>query len=114
MVRDRDTMERLDNDLFERQRIEHLSFEDEIPDDLTAEKYLIMYKKIWAVIRHDLWKEIERKKRELRVSDLDAKSGVFDTLYEEVHKKFEDIRVEVYEKIMGDSTITQTKAREYM
>ena len=38
----------------------------------------------------------------------------FDKLYEEVHKKFEDIRVEVYERIMGDSTITQTKAREYM
>ena len=32
----------------------------------------------------------------------------------EVIKKFEDIRVEVYEKIMGDSSITQTKAREYM
>lgn len=66
MVRDRDTMEKLDNDLFERQRIEHLSFEDEIPDDLTAEKYLLMYKKIWAVIRHDLWKEIEQRKKDLQ------------------------------------------------
>ena len=66
MVRDRDTMEKLDEDLFERQRIEHLSFEDEIPDDLTAEKYLLMYKKIWAVIRHDLWKEIEQTKRKER------------------------------------------------
>ena len=66
MVRDRDTMEKLDEDLFEKQRIEHLSFEDEIPDDLTAEKYLLMYKKIWAVIRHDLWKEIEQTKRKER------------------------------------------------
>ena len=112
MERDRNTMERLDNDLFERQRIEHLSFENEIPEDLTADKYLLMYKKIWAVIRHDLWKEIESKKKELRQGNLDPKE--FDRLYEEVHKKFEDIRVEVYEKIMGDSTITQPKAREYM
>ena len=31
---------KLDADLFERQRIDHLSFEDDIPEDLTAEKYL--------------------------------------------------------------------------
>ena len=48
-------MEKLDSDLFERQRIEHLSFEGEIPEELTAEKYLLMYKKIWAILRHDLY-----------------------------------------------------------
>ena len=58
MVRDSEAMEKLDSDLFVRQRIEHLSFEEDIPEELTAEKYLIMYKKIWSVLRHDLWKEI--------------------------------------------------------
>ena len=52
-------MEKLDSDLFERQRIEHLSFEDEIPEELTAEKYLLMYRKIWSILRHDLWKDIQ-------------------------------------------------------
>lgn len=94
MVRDRDAMEKLDEDMFVRQRIEHLSFEDEIPEELNAEKYLLMYKKIWAVIRHDLFKEIQEKKRELRTEKLEAKE--FDELYEEVHKRFEKIRVEVY------------------
>ena len=59
MVDNRDIMEKLDSDLFERQRIEHLSFEDEIPEELTAEKYLLMYKKIWSILRHDLWKDIQ-------------------------------------------------------
>lgn len=94
MVRDRDAMEKLDDDMFVRQRIEHLSFEGEIPEELNAEKYLLMYKKIWAVIRHDLFKEIQEKKRELRTEKLEAKE--FDELYEEVHKRFEKIRVEVY------------------
>ena len=103
MVRDRDTMEKLDDDMFVRQRIEHLSFEGEIPEELNAEKYLLMYKKIWAVIRHDLFKEIQERKRELRTEKLEAKE--FDQLYEEVHKRFEEIRVEVYSLIMGDDNI---------
>jgi len=73
MVKDRETMAKLDSDLFERQRIEHLSFEDEIPEELTAEKYLIMYKKIWAILRHDLYKEIMAKKKENREDVLNEK-----------------------------------------
>jgi len=45
--------------LFINQRIEHLSYEQEIPAELTADKYLMMYKKIWATIRHDLYMEIQ-------------------------------------------------------
>jgi len=61
MVKNRDVMEKLDSDLFERQRIEHLSFEDEIPEELTAEKYLLMYKKIWSILRHDLFIMIQKE-----------------------------------------------------
>lgn len=82
-----------------------MSFEDEIPEELTAEKYLIMYKKIWAVLRHDLYKEIMAKKKANREDMLNEKD--FDKLYEDMHKKFEDIRVEVYSFIMGDDNITQ-------
>ena len=30
---------------------------------MTAEAYLMIYKKIWATIRHDIWSAIEAKKK---------------------------------------------------
>ena len=35
---------------------------------MDKEMYLRLYRKIWATIRHDLWKEIQAKKKELRVT----------------------------------------------
>ena len=81
---------RLHNDLFTRQRIDHITFEDDTPEDLTADKYLIMFKKIWAVVRHDLYKEVQKRKKEMRVLELDEKE--FDKLYNAVHGRFETIR----------------------
>ena len=40
MTKQAENIAQLDSDLFEKQRISHLSFEDEIPEELTAEKYL--------------------------------------------------------------------------
>ena len=77
-----------------------MSFEKEIPEELTADKYLLMYKKIWAIIRHDIWKAVQAKKTELRVNDLPTVE--FDKIYEEAHKKFENVRVDVYHLIMGE------------
>lgn len=94
-----------------RQRIEHLTFQDDLPSDLTADKYLMMYKKIWSVIRHDLYMAIVDKKKELRVQELDDKE--FDKLYNAIHKKFEITRAGVYYQIMGEE-IEPAKAREYM
>lgn len=94
IAKQREAMLKLDADLFERQRIDHLTFEEAIPEDLTADKYLLMYKKIWAVIRHNLYKAIVNRKKELRVTELEASE--FDKLYNEVHKKFESVRTEVY------------------
>ena len=91
----RDALETLHNDLFERQCINHLTFENEIPEALTADKYLLMYKKIWAVIRHDLYRDIQRKKKEKMVDVLEEKD--FNELYELQHKNFEKIRLEVYQ-----------------
>lgn len=56
--------------------------------------YLLMYKKIWAIIRHDLYCEIKRRKKELMVDELSEKE--FDKLYNEQHKNFENVRLEVY------------------
>ena len=38
----------------------------------------------------------------------------FNTLYNETHKRFEQIRQETYSLIMGDEQISAEKAREYM
>ena len=69
IVRDRDAMIKLDADLFERQKIDELTFDD-YPEELTAEKYLTMFKKVFAVLRHDLYKDVEAKKKELRTETL--------------------------------------------
>lgn len=58
MVKQIARMEKLDDDLFVRGRIEQLNFFEELPEEMTAEKYLTMYKKIWAILRHDLYLEI--------------------------------------------------------
>ena len=70
---------------------------------MTAEKYLIMYKKIWSIIRHDLWKDIMAKKKELRCETLPE--AEFNKLYEEGHRNFENVRVEVYAMIMDEPSI---------
>ena len=72
-----------------------MTFENEIPEELTADKYLLMYKKIWAIIRHDLYRDIQRKKKEKMVDELSEKD--FNELYELQHKNFEKIRLEVYQ-----------------
>ena len=112
MNKQRDAMMKLHEDLFVRQRIEQLTFGDDIPEELTGDKYLLMYKKIWATLRHDLYKAIVAKKKDLRVQELDESN--FNALYNDIHKRFEMVRQEVYAKIMDDPDIEQEKAREYM
>ncbi len=109
MIKQGEAIAQLDEDLFTRERINHLSFEDEIPEELTAEKYLQIYKKIWATIRHDLWKDIQARKKELRVQELPEEE--FNKLYNACHDNFETIRTETYAKIMDDPDITMANAR---
>ncbi len=109
MIKQGEAIAQLDEDLFTRERINHLSFEDEIPEELTAEKYLQIYKKIWATIRHDLWKDIQARKKELRVQELPEEE--FNKLYNACHDNFETIRTETYAKILDDPDITMANAR---
>ena len=78
---------------------------------MTAEKYLLMYRKIWATIRHDMWKEIEDlKKKERR----ELKKAEMAKIHFEVHEKFEEVRQEIYAKVMDEPEITQREARRFM
>ena len=55
VVKFREHVAKVDQDLFERQRITSIDFLDEFPEELDDSKYLLMYKKIWATLRHDLY-----------------------------------------------------------
>ena len=83
LTKQAETIAQLDSDLFERQCISHLSFKGEIPENLAGEKYLSIYKKIWATIRHDIWKAILARKKELSVTNLSVSE--FDKLYIKAH-----------------------------
>lgn len=69
-----------------------MSFEDDLPEDLTAEKYLLMYKKIWAILRHDLYLTVKAKAKELRVAEGELPGPEFAKLYEAIHQNFEKVR----------------------
>ena len=104
--------EQLEKEFFVDEHITQLGFADQIPENMTAEKYLLMYKKIWATIRHDMWKEIEEKKKEQRVEKL-SKDDVAK-IHFDVHENFELVRQEIYSKVMDEPEITSRQARRSM
>jgi len=82
----------LDKQLFQDQCIRHVALGDEFPEELTPEKYLLMYKKIWAILRHDLYEDMKKRAKELRCGVEEIPEAEFVKLYEEGHKNFEKIR----------------------
>ena len=63
----------------------HISFEKELPEGLTAEKYLKIFKKIWEVVRYELYLAIQAKSKENTRVDLYS-------LYDGIFLNFEKIR----------------------
>ena len=107
-----DYLDKLLDDVFKRQKIEHLNYEKEIPEEFTKEKYIAVFTKIWATIRHDIWKEMQTTRKENRNQPLTQEQ--FDDIYETVHDRFETIRAEVYELVMDTELDNKEKAREIM
>ena len=64
---------KLHHDVFERQQVDHIDYSDEIPKEFTKEMYIATFTKIWATIRHDMWKQIQEAKKRLRVEKLEDK-----------------------------------------
>ena len=104
-------MARLLDDFFVRQKIDHISYQSEL-GDFTKEKYLKIYDKIWACIRHEMYNEILKFKKQDRVEKLSAER--FKEIYDDVHGRFESIRKSVYELIMDCSDEESSKARAIM
>jgi hypothetical protein len=83
----------------------------DLPEKLDKQMYIKMYRKIWATIRHDLWARIQQEKKTLNTSNLPV--DVFNKLYTEVHGTFETVRMEIYNKLMGED-VERHQARENM
>ena len=49
-------LQKLHEDVFVRESVDHIDFTDEIPDEFTKEKYIATFSKIWSLVRHDMWK----------------------------------------------------------
>ena len=105
-------MQKLREDLFERREITHIALADELPAEFTKERYIMVYRKIWATIRHDIWKECQRFKKEDRVATISEQR--FNQIYEDVHKNFEQIRQDIYEKVMDVELQNKNDARTIM
>ena len=71
-----------------------------------------VYEKIWASLRHDVWKECQRYKKIDRVKIVSSQR--FKQIYEDCHSRFENVRADVYEKIMDTVLEEKSKAREIM
>ena len=89
------------DDVFKKQKISHFDFEKELEDaGLTKELNIMVYRKIWASLRHDLYLEIQSVKNETH--KLEISQEQFDELWEEVFMRFDSVRTDVYNMMMDD------------
>jgi hypothetical protein len=102
-------IKKLHEDVFVHGKVDNIAFE--LPEKLDKQMYIKMYRKIWATIRHDLWSRIQQEKKNLSTANLPI--DVFNKLYTEVHATFETVRMEIYNKLMGED-VERWQARENM
>jgi hypothetical protein len=93
-------LDKLRGDVFERKKITDIPIASNVPEEFTREKYIAVYRKIWATIRHDIWKKYKVYQKKDRVDVLSEER--FNQIYEKCHSNFETVRQEVYTKIMQD------------
>ena len=60
----------------------------------------MVYRKIWASLRHDLYLEIQSVKNETH--KLEISQEHCDELWEEVFMRFDSVRTDVYNMMMDD------------
>ena len=108
----REQLQKLHEDVFKRQRVTDISFKDDLPEKLTKELYIQIFRKIWATLRHELYNDIQSTLKQERITKLSKEA--FDKLYTKHHKDFERTRVAVYELMMRRDQEYQGEAREMM
>ena len=102
-------LKKLHNDVFVRFKVDQIEFE--LPEKLDKQMYMKIYRKIWATLRHDLWVRIQEQKKNKNSGHISKDE--FSKLYTEVHETFETVRMEIYNKIMGED-VERHVARENM
>ena len=89
--------------------MDHIDFRAELPETLDRETYLKLYRRIWATIRHDLFKAIKAEKAEGAIAQ-----ERFEKLYEAVLDRFDEIRSQLYELELGVKVTRPEEARTKM
>lgn len=79
---------------------------------MTAEKYLAIIKRTFAVVRFEYWKAIEEKKDALNVRRLESIES--DKIYLRVFQRFSQIRQEVYAIEMDDPKVSLAHVNRFM
>lgn len=80
---------------------------------MTAEMYIRIYRKIWATIRHELHEAIKQKKKDTGCNG-ELPPQDFAECYNNSHKKFEEVRRDIYELLMEEKIPNEGVARKIM
>lgn len=59
-----DNTVKMEKDVFEQIKLEKIDFQEKLPEKLTKEMYVQIYRKIYAAIRHDLYMRIKDEQKE--------------------------------------------------
>jgi len=106
-----DNTVKIEKDVFEKIKLEEITFQEKLPEKLTKEMYVQIYRKIYAAIRHDLYmriKDEQKEKKKMNISEED-----FSRLYNETYKKFNDVRMDIMD-LMLDEKYEKADAKRYM
>ena len=109
---DAESLKKLHEDVFVRMHVDHIDYSDKIPEKFTKELYIATFQKIWATVRHDMYTEIQKAKKENRVEVLEEPD--FVKIYNEIHQRFEEIRGDIYELMLDTRLDDKEIAREVM
>ena len=107
------SMQTLHDDVFKRQKVTHIDYSKDIPEKFTKELYIATFRKIWATIRHDIWKDLKEKQKGAR-SEQPPEEDEFNEVAQKVYDRFESIRTDIYTKMMDLDDMPEGKAREIM
>jgi hypothetical protein len=59
IIKQVEELDKLSCDVYEHMKVTSIPFVDKLPERLTRERYIRIYRKIFATLRHDLFKKIK-------------------------------------------------------
>ena len=90
---------KLEEDVFVHMKVEAITFPEKLPEELTKEMYVRIYRKIYAALRHDLYIRIKEEQKQTKKANVGEQR--FAELYNEVHDKFNDVRLDIFDLMLG-------------